>query len=184
MHKISNFLDQTFHDVAWARTQWHWLRDGTPHHTLNETIQMVSTGAFLVGIEEYFDESLVLWRHFMGLFAEDILYLKLRAGVTHPRLSDWTLEQQAMVRSIAERSGDNQYYEAMQRQFEVQVAAYGGWTKLRLATEEFRDVNGRVNELCEHVPLSIVGPDVQARTVCLVAMYRKHGFAKIFGEDR
>ena len=143
---------------------------------------MISNGAFLVGVVEHFDESLVLWRHFMGLFVEDILYLKLKTDVQHPRLSDWHPDHKAMVKSIAGRSGDKRYYAAVQQQFEVQVAAYGGWTKLRLATEEFRGVNNRVNEQCEHVPLTSSGPDAQARTVCIVAMYRKHGFAKIFGE--
>ena len=162
--------------------QWHWLREGTPDHTLDQTIQLINNGAFLVGIEEHFDESLVLWRHFMGLFVEDILYLKLRAGAQHPSLSDWLPKHQAIAKSIAERCGENRYFASVQQQFEVQVAAYGGWTKLRLATEEFHDVNSQVNALCEHVPLTTVSPGVQARTVCLVAMYRKHELAKIFGE--
>ena len=48
-----------------SASQWKWLREGTPNATLPEVLQMVRSGAFFITIIKFFDESLVMMRHFM-----------------------------------------------------------------------------------------------------------------------
>ena len=173
---------KTLRDPNWGSCQWHWLCEGTPHHTLNETLQMLRNGAFLVGVQQYMDESLILFRHFMGLFVEDILYFSINAALTHPRLEDWHPDNQARVHQLVHDNGDAEYYRVAMEVFEHQVAFYGGWDKLSEETNAFKLVNKRVNDACQHVPMVDMKLNVQSRTVCLVAQYRKLGLAAQFGE--
>ena len=165
-----------------CRPQWPWLREGTPNHTFNETLQMLRSGAFLVGITHYMDESLILFRHFMGLFIEDILYFNLNAVLSHPHLEDWHPDNQAHVHKMVNDNGDAEYYRVAMEVFEHQVAFYGGWDKLREETDAFKAVNGIVNEACKHVAFKDGARIVQSKTVCLVAEYRKLGLANRFRE--
>ena len=80
--------------------QWHWMAEGTPDRTLDQVVEMLLNGAFLVGITERLDESLMLWRHFMGLFVEDILYYNRKTGLPHPKVSEWPQEHQSTVKQV------------------------------------------------------------------------------------
>ena len=166
----------------WDHIQWHWLREGTPNRSLDEVIEMLLNGAFLVGLTEHFDESLLLWRHFMGLFVEDILYFKMKGDFSHPNVTDWHVDDQRRARDIVDKTGDARYYATARDVFEHQVTVYGGWDKLRADTAAFRAVNKRLNDECSGVVTNGVGMELYRRAVCLVAKYRKHGLAAQFGE--
>ena len=162
-------------------TQWHWVAEGVPDRSLAQTLLMMRNGAFLVGLTQHVDASLMLFRHFMGLFIEDILYFSLNTR-QHPALSDWHPDVQARVHQWVHDCGDGEYYRTAQEVFEHQVAAYGGWDRLRTDTDMFVDVNRLVNTRCAHVALPSEAHAVYSRTVCLVAQYRQLGLAARFGE--
>lgn len=44
------------HTYKWERVQWWWLREGTPHRTLDETIELLQT-RFTVGLTHRYRES-------------------------------------------------------------------------------------------------------------------------------
>ena len=163
--------------------QWHWLCEGcdvclgmrscnegcsTPDRSLDQVVDMLLGGAFLVGLTEHFDESLMLWRHFMGLFVEDILFNNRktvclgqpsvgvpdghclwRQGFAHPAVSDWHPDEQSAIKLLAEQTGDMRYYKMARLVFERQVEAYGGWGKLTAETSKFRAVRAHVEKECE-----------------------------------
>ena len=179
---IGEFLHEFETKSRWGMTQWYWLREGTPNRNLPDVLQMLRNGAFLVGLTERFDESLLLWRHFMGLFIEDILYFDQKSDLLHPNISEWRVDHQQQARVISHRTGDMQYYGVVKDVFEKQVEAYGGWDKLERDTVAFRAVNARVNDECSGTAPPGVKPGVYERAVCLVAKYRQHGLAAQFGE--
>ena len=170
----------------WEYVQWRWLAEGTSQRTVDEVTQMLRNGAFIVGLTEHFDESLMLIRHCMGLFVEDILYVRLKAELPHPSLADWSAEAQSRTEQFIASSGDRQYYTTARRVFEKQVQEYGGWAKLRLDTEMFRAVQHRLALECDdvlgHADALPVLAVVAREAVCLVAKYRQHGMAAQFGE--
>ena len=179
---LKQFLQLDNQLSSWDRVQWHWLREGTPNRSLDEVIEMLLNGAFLVGLTEHFDESLVLWRHCMGLFVEDILYFKLNDDFAHPSVREWHYEEQLQAKRMVESTGDTRFYAAAKQVFEHQVTVYGGWDKLRAETSAFRAVNKRLNDECSSVMLEFDMSRVYQRAVCLVAKYREHGLAAQFGE--
>ena len=166
----------------WAFVQWNWLAEGTPDRTLAEVKILLENGAFLVGLREKFDESLMLWRHFMGLFVEDIVYAPFKAGFPHPKLTEWHPEERAAVERIVSQTGDKEYFRVVQRVFEHQVTLYGGWDKLNHDTKIFREVNFRLQQLCEDVASTNDGGGVNRVAVCMVAKYRQLKMAQLFNE--
>ena len=165
-----------------ARVQWHWLREGTPNRNLNEVIEMLRNNAFLVGLTSKFDESLILWRLFMGLFVEDIIYHKMKADFDHPRVADWHQSEISMAKRVIARNGDSKFYDVASEVFEAQVAVYGGWEKLQRETAAFQRINTQLQSECEHVFVQYAGFGLFDRAVCMVARYRAHGFGAEYGE--
>ena len=166
----------------WAFVQWNWLAEGTPGRSLAEVKILLENGAFLVGLREKFDESLMLWRFFMGLFVEDIIYAPFKAGFPHPKLSEWHLEERAAVERIVSQTGDKEYFRTVQQVFEHQVTLYGGWDKLNRDTKLFREVNYRLQQLCDEVTMTNDGGGVNRLAVCMVSHYRSLKLAKLFDE--
>ena len=166
----------------WDHVQWRWLREGTPDRSLDQVIEMLLNGAFLVGLTERFDETLLMWRHFMGLFVEDILYYKMKADFSHPKVTDWHPDDQRKAQELVERSGDTRYHEAAVLVFEHQVGVYGGWDKLNRDTAAFRAVNEQLAQDCENYDSRDQKIGVRRRHICMVAKYRALGLAAQFGE--
>ena len=146
---------------------------------------MIKTGAFLIGLQEHYNESLMLFRHFLGLFVEELVNVRVKGSLSHPKFEDWHPDDQIKVRELVARTGDDKLYQASKIQFEVQVAAYGGWQKLREETARFVEVNKIVNDRCSHLPPPVdieTDMEVYPVSVCLVAEYRKLGLGVRFGE--
>eukprot|EP00730_Choanoeca_flexa_P000432 TRINITY_DN10195_c0_g1_i1.p1 TRINITY_DN10195_c0_g1~~TRINITY_DN10195_c0_g1_i1.p1 ORF type:complete len:391 (+),score=35.46 TRINITY_DN10195_c0_g1_i1:125-1297(+) len=76
---IQRWLSNNY-TYKWERVQWWWLREGTPHRTLNETIDMLKT-KFMVGLTSRLDETLLLWRRQLNLEIRDIIYTSVKAQV-------------------------------------------------------------------------------------------------------
>ena len=166
----------------WQRVQWHWLREGTPNRTLDDVIRMLRSGAFLVGLTAHFDASLLLWRHCMGLFIEDILYSEFKTEFDHPSLSDWPPEHQQLAQHVVHQTGDARFHAAATELFEWQVAYYGGWAKLSQDTAAFVAVNKQVNAACQHVAMASQEHGLHPKAVCLVRTYRHLRLAAQFDE--
>ena len=167
---------------VWTGAQWRWLREGTPNRSLDEVIHMLLNGAFLVGLTGMFDETLMLWRHFMGLFVEDMLYLKYKHDFSHPSFEQWHPADQVMARELIQLSGDEKYYATVQQVFEHQVKFYGGWDKLNNDTRAFQAVHNQLSRQCHNAPQGSFYQGVDERVICMVAKYRDSGMAAQFSE--
>jgi hypothetical protein len=121
---ITHFLTDAEYYNKWERVQWWWLRESTPHNTVDETIALLNE-QFLVGLPGRLDESLLLWKAAMGLATRDIIYTSMKASLSHPKTADWSDSNQARVRDLVETNGDLKYYQAAQAKFEAQAEQYG-----------------------------------------------------------
>jgi hypothetical protein len=64
-------------------------------------------------LEEYFDESLMLFRYFLGLFVEELLYVSVKASLSHPDFESWhPIDKQLAIATIS-KTGDDKYYHAV-----------------------------------------------------------------------
>lgn len=176
---INKFLSE--YTYQWKRVQWHWLREGTPNHTLDEVSQMLRNNAFLVGLSEYFDHSLLLWRFFMGLSLEDIVYVKYRSAFQHPMVHEWHAEEIARATAIVEASGDFTFYRIAKDVFEAQVKVYGGWTRLNRDAAILRHIISNLEHACKHVDMDH-NLGLNSKSVCFVANFRLLGMERTFNK--
>ena len=181
MQRRARFLDE-YGTHRWGDVQWHQLAEGTPTGSLDDVIAMLDRSAFLVGLTHCFDASLMLFRHHMGLFVEDILYVPLNGAVPHPNIAQWPEHDQERARNITLRTGDQAYFRAACSVFDRQVERYGGPAKLQADVDAFRAVNTRLERLCAHVHVGSQGVGVRDRAVCMVAQYRRLRLARLFDE--
>ena len=180
---IRNYFQKFEGRHSESRVQWHWLREGTPNRTLDNVIEMLRNNAFLVGLTSMFDETLMLWRYFLGLFVEDILYHRMKADSDHPKANEWHKDEIESAKTIIERNGDTRFYTVAEEVFEAQVMQYGGWDRLQNETEKFQHINTQLQRECAHVEVPSIDFGLYDRAVCMVAKYREYGFAKEFGEE-
>lgn len=180
--KIRAFL-QGYGHTRWGRVQWHWLCEGTPQHDLESVIKMLRNNAFLVGITQYFDHSLLLYRHFMGLLIEDVVYFRLKASISHPKLTDWHPEDQHLAHQVVKDSGDDRFYSVAMEVFEAQVDVYGGWAKLSAEVAAFQSINAELERLCANVKVLSDDVGLYKKGVCFLAQYRRNSLgAPYFNE--
>ena len=167
----------------WGRVQWHWLREGTPGRTLGDVIQLIDNGAFLVGLTSQFDESLLLWRYYMGLHVRDIIYHSAKTDFWHHKITDWHSDDLSAARFLVSDTGDEAYYSAVSRAFTQQTDVYGGVDKLTQETVKFQSMMQGLNSMCGHVPPTVDSHAISPRTVCMVQVYDEQGMAADWDED-
>ena len=169
-------------NIHFGRTQWYWLREGTPTRKIADVIEMLDNGAFLVGLTTHFDASLVLFRHFLGMHVRDIIYSAAKPEFVHPASADWHKNDQKLALDFITDHYDDVYYVASQKVFQRQIEVYGGVEKLTDETLKFQELLADLNGHCRHVPQSIENIDISDRVICMVAEYDARGLAVQFGE--
>ena len=143
---IAKFLSKSEYYTKWERVQWWWIRDMTANRTVEEAIKLLDQ-KFVVGLSHRYDEALLIWKAKLGLTTRDILYTRMKASLTHPKVQEWAPEEQKMAEELVESTGDKQYFEAATAQFERQVDDYGR-VKLESDVTKFKVLLKRLTSLC------------------------------------
>lgn len=143
---IAKFLSTADYYMKWERVQWWWIRDMTANRTVEEAIKLLNQ-KFIVGLSHRFDEALLIWKAKMRLSTRDILYTRMKASLSHPKVQQWAPEEQKLAEELVESTGDRQYFEAATSQFEDQVDAYGR-VKLELDVTKFKILLKHLTSLC------------------------------------
>eukprot|EP00039_Didymoeca_costata_P029655 m.25685 g.25685 ORF g.25685 m.25685 type:complete len:557 (-) comp7733_c0_seq1:109-1779(-) len=168
---IAKFLTEYEYYNKWERVQWWWLRDITEQKTLDETVEVLRR-KFVVGLSSRLEESLLLWKRRLRLETRDILYTSMKASLSHPKIKEWSEENQQMAKQLVETSGDGEYYKASVALFEKQISEYGR-EQLSDDLAAFRMLLQHLHQACSMYAVLSENLHVPDQVYCMLQHYDK-----------